>query len=272
MKLSAFRIKNISNYISKKKKNKHLDKMLEGSRHTEGKYIDEHGFVFHYPDEVSFAWTYKELFEKKVYYFKTNDNKVSPLIIDCGANIGLSVIYFKKIYPNCKIIAFEPDPFLFKYLKKNLKDNLIDNVEVIQKAVWHEETKLQFYHEKSDSGRLNLNEDSNISKIDLIEVETCLLSSYMEQEVDFLKIDIEGAESKVVEEISHNLKNVNKTFIESHSFKNTNQDLHNILKILFENNFRYYLTEGAVVSPNPFLKKKSFLNMDLQVNIHAHKN
>jgi FkbM family methyltransferase len=43
---------------------------------------------------------------------------MSPYIIDAGANIGLSIIYFKKKYPNSKIVAFEPDKLIFNILKK----------------------------------------------------------------------------------------------------------------------------------------------------------
>ena len=62
-----------------------------------------------------------------------------------------------------------------------------------------------------------------------------------------------------------------RVFIESHSFINKEQDLHKILNLLSKNDFRYYITEGAVASRNPFLIKKKFLNMDLQVNIHAFR-
>ena len=43
------------------------------------------------------------------------------MIIDCGANIGISLIYLKMVLPQSKIIAFEPDPFLFDYLTRNIK-------------------------------------------------------------------------------------------------------------------------------------------------------
>lgn len=251
-----------------KKKNK-LNKFLESPRYTSGKYIDEYKNVFYFPDKQSFAWTYIELFEKRTYFFKTKNKNDSPLIIDCGANIGVSIIYFKSIFPNSKIIAFEPDPFLFDYLMRNIKENELKDVQVFQKAVWDTNTKIEFCQEKSDSGRLRLNESYNINTSNLIEVDTCLLSDYINSNVDFLKIDIEGAEWPVINQIKDKLNLVDKIFIESHSFKGNKQDTHEILSLLSDNNFRYYLTEGAVVTSNPFIQKKNFLNMDLQVNIHA---
>src|SRR5690348_5460731 len=70
----------------------------------------------------NYFWFYhsvEEIFVDEVY--KCNFNSAEPYIIDCGANIGLSVIYFKQKYPNAKIIAFEPDKFQF--------DNLLQNIE-----------------------------------------------------------------------------------------------------------------------------------------------
>lgn len=59
-----------------------------------------------------------ELFLDEVYRFNSNNN--NPKIIDCGSNIGLSIIFFKRMYPNSEIIAFEPDNEIFNILKYNL--------------------------------------------------------------------------------------------------------------------------------------------------------
>ena len=77
---------------------------------------------------ISFLHSLEEIFEEEVYRFQT-ENK-TPLIIDCGANIGLSVLYFRRLFPNAKIIAFEPDEGIFKILQKNMglipQSNLIE--------------------------------------------------------------------------------------------------------------------------------------------------
>ena len=79
----------------------------------------------------------KEIIEKNIYQFKSSND--SPVIIDCGANIGMSVVYFKRLYPKSKLIAFEPDPTLFEMLSKNIKNFNFDNVELKQAAVWTNE-------------------------------------------------------------------------------------------------------------------------------------
>ena len=55
--------------------------------------------------------TFREVFIKFDYFFKTNIKQ--PFIVDCGSNIGLSILFFKMIYPHCRIIAFEPDEEAF---------------------------------------------------------------------------------------------------------------------------------------------------------------
>jgi hypothetical protein len=62
-------------------------------------------------DSVSFLHGYQEIFEEECYSF--NASSSYPFIIDCGSNIGLSIIYFKRQYPNARIIGFEPDPMIF---------------------------------------------------------------------------------------------------------------------------------------------------------------
>jgi precorrin-6B methylase 2 len=84
-------------------------------------------------DSESFLTTYIELFENQIYKF--NSSQKDLLILDCGANIGLSVIYFKRLYPNSKIIAFEADPNIFNVLQENVKSFNFKNVELINKAV-----------------------------------------------------------------------------------------------------------------------------------------
>ena len=83
-----------------------------------------------------------EIFVEEVYSFKAETNM--PKIIDCGANVGLSIIYFKKLYPDAIIIAFEADRDIFNMLSQNLLSLHISDVEITNKAVWKEDTKLQF--------------------------------------------------------------------------------------------------------------------------------
>ena len=74
-----------------------------------------------FPDAESFMSMREEIWNKESYFFETDSP--CPYIIDCGSNIGLSVLYFKHLFPNSDITAFEPDPELLNYLSQNLKSN-----------------------------------------------------------------------------------------------------------------------------------------------------
>jgi tRNA1(Val) A37 N6-methylase TrmN6 len=74
---------------------------------------------FHYHYHLAFQITYAEIFEKGIYTF--NSTNPNPVIIDCGANMGLSLLFFSINYPNAKIYAFEPDVSVLEYLERNIK-------------------------------------------------------------------------------------------------------------------------------------------------------
>src|SRR6266540_416966 len=69
-------------------------------------------------DNISFLDMYEDIFKEQTYRFQTSH--LSPYIIDGGANIGLSTLYFKELYPNSHITAFEADEQIFDVLKRNV--------------------------------------------------------------------------------------------------------------------------------------------------------
>jgi FkbM family methyltransferase len=255
--------------LSKIKKNQFENlskKLLKSPRYTVQE-VKINGLKLKIPDAPSFLFSYKEIFNEDVYYFSTPNHK--PYILDAGANIGLSAIYFKKLHPLSEVVAFEADPKIFEFITHNLNNNGFDDVKVINKALYSKnDSFINFSSEGADAGSLT----SSHSDLNLIKVETTKLSDYICKPVDFLKIDIEGAETIVIEEIKEKLHLVNKIFIEYHSFIGETQHLHQILETLNQANFRYYLDTPGLRSQNPFKKLNTYLNMDLQVNIFAIKN
>jgi FkbM family methyltransferase len=219
------------------------------------------GYSVSFPDAQSFLSMRNEIWHNQSYFFECRTK--CPYIIDCGSNIGLSVVYFKKLFPKSHILAFEPDPILCKYLNQNVRANGLTEIEILPKAVWSSNTTLPFLSDGADGGRV-----SSGSK--RISVEAVMLNQFLDRDVDFLKIDIEGNELEVLKSCYNSLKNVSKIFIEYHSFKDSNQQLSDLLKILEDNHFRYFLN-SATQRTKPFVFKSND-EMDLQVNIYAWKN
>lgn len=223
------------------------------------------GFLFEAVDPPSFIAQYNDLIERDAYKF--NSSKNAPFIIDCGVNIGLSVISLKKNFPNAEIIGFEPDPDIFNLARKNIDNSGYSDVQLIQKAVWVEETDLLFYQEGSAGGRLIEKENEKTVIVKTVELKTLL-----NREVDFLKIDIEGAEFEILKDIDNHLKFVNSIFVEYHSKINEEQNLAEILAILKKNNFRFYLESGHLSPKHPFLNRIEIDGFDNLINIFAFKN
>lgn len=246
-----------------------LDNILSTGRYTKGKFEnDRYHLVF--PDPDSFVFMYRELFHNSVYRF--HQNRDTPFIIDCGANIGLSVLYFKEVYPTAKIIAFEPDKEVFDYLEQNVRTNAknVSDIELVNKGLWDQEGKISFKNEGADAGRISFEGDSTEFK-KTIEIDTVRLSSYINGPVDFIKLDIEGAEVKVIQELEPKLVYVDNIFIEFHSFINSPQELDLILSILTRNKFRYYIDAPFRLRKNPFTDHNTLLSLDFLVNIYAIK-
>jgi FkbM family methyltransferase len=212
------------------------------------------GFRVKYTDTVSIYFEFKDIFKNKIYHFETK--KRDPLIIDAGSCIGMSIIYFKHIYPDSKIIGFEPDGNIYNILQSNIKANDLPNIEVINAALSSSDGFLEFYPDGTDGGSL-FHENANA----VIKVPSLRLSKFIDRPIDFLKMNIEGAETEVLYEIEGKLNLINEMVIEYHSFDNSKQKLHEILELLNRNGFMYLINDFDT-GTNPNVKAPFRLNKE----------
>jgi FkbM family methyltransferase len=217
------------------------------------------GFV----DAASFLFMYDEIFMRGIYRFESHSE--TPYIIDGGANIGLSVLYFKQLYPMCRIVAFEPDPQIFEVLQGNLKSFGCTDVALMCKALWSSETSLSFSAEGADGGRVRRMDDQSS-----ITVPAITLRQFLKDPVALLKLDIEGAETRVLADCADLLGNVERIFVEYHSFAKERQDLHTLATILANAGFRLHV-HPPLTSPQPFVSRRVSHGMDLQLNFFAFR-
>lgn len=224
------------------------------------------GHTLYIHDIASFHIGEFEIFKEEMYRFKTAH--LNPYIIDCGANLGMSIIYFKSLYPDAVITAFEADEYIFGFLKRNMESYELKDVELINKAVWNADGKMSFFDEGGAGGRLERTAEGRSFKT----VETTRLKKYLtHRKVDFLKIDIEGAEYEVICDCKNELKNVENIFLEYHSFGDKTQNLHQILETLQSAGFTYHIKE-AFSRKAPFIERKLNNGMDMQLNIFCYRN
>jgi FkbM family methyltransferase len=226
--------------------------------------VDLLGRDFRVADPASFYWNYREIFVQELYKFHCS--KPAPLIIDCGANYGTSILYFNKMFPSARIIGVEADPNIFEILQSNIIMRGLTHIKLLNRAVSVEANPVKFYSEGADAGRLHYLETAQGA----FEVEPIKLDDLIDDEVDFLKVDIEGAETQAICSCEK-LDRVSQLFIEYHSFKDSKQTLADLLSKLSRHNFRYYI-HTEFCSPRPLIQEKLQLGMDLQLNIFAKRN
>ncbi|HRH67177.1 MAG TPA: FkbM family methyltransferase [Bacteroidia bacterium] len=229
-------------------------------RYTEHQFTFR-GMSFIVPDFISVAYQLKEYFAEARMDFKPVSDV--PVILDCGANVGVSVIRFKQLYPQAKIIAFEADPKICSYLIRNLKANGISDVDVVNKAVWKDSSGISFGSEGADGGSVFHTENARqIPSIRLKDV----LAGY--DQIDLLKMDIEGAETEVIMDCQDVLHKIKYLFVEYHSIRGNNQQLDQLLWTLSKAGFRYSIHSIGDFFRQPFLDTGSG-TMDIQLDIHA---
>lgn len=134
------------------------------------------------------------------------------VIIDCGANIGLTSIYFKNRFPNAKIIAIEPELSNFELLKKNTEK--YSNIFCIKSGVWNKSTDLII--KDGSTGKwgfvvkeVNYQSNDTIPAISINEI----IDIYNIDQIDILKIDIEGSEKELFETNFENWLRITKVLI-----------------------------------------------------------
>jgi FkbM family methyltransferase len=177
---------------------------------------------------------FEEIFLRNQYYFKAQ--KASPIIIDAGSNIGVSVMYFKLLYPNSKIFAFEPDADTFQLLKKMVHTNCLTDVDLNCIALTDRNGESQLY--KSDIlGDLNMSLIPDLS-LTSVTVKTASLSTFINEEIDFAKIDTEGSEVSIVTDLIANQKinSLNQILVEFHPSK-VQIRIDDFVSLFIKNNF-----------------------------------
>lgn len=143
----------------------------------------------------------------------------------------MSVLYFKHAYPQARIIGFEPDPAIFPYCQENIVRNGLKNVQLVQAAVVGRDV----------GGDLLLRRQ--IRHWTKYEVPCVRLREYLIEPVDFLKMNIEGAEWEVLADSEDCLREVREMVIEYHHLPGLPRTLHKILELLHCQGFEYLVND-----------------------------
>jgi FkbM family methyltransferase len=138
--------------------------------------------------------------------------KEGDIVIDIGAHIGLyTIISSKRVGTNGKVVAIEAHPSNFEMLKSNIKLNQLTNVTPLNYAVYSKETKIKLYLPDEESGYtmhhsimsnyvFTKYKDKTEDKFVEVNANTLdyLLQLNKITDVNWVKIDVEGAEFEVL--------------------------------------------------------------------------
>jgi len=193
-----------------------------------------------YDNSEEFHHLKSEVFTHDTYYFETENP--APRIIDAGAHIGLSTLYFKKLYPQAKITAIEPLPQNFKLLEKNIWENQLEDVELINAALSDHDGQETFYFDDSHDNWYSTASFlpgawTGSQHSTQLETPTRTLSSFLTEPIDLLKLDIEGAEQRVLTEANASLRTVAQLLVEFHP--HPSQKLSTVLELIRQSGFRH---------------------------------
>lgn len=192
-------------------------------------------------DPANFYMAYKDIFVRRYYHFESSSP--TPYILDGGGNIGLSVLSFKRQYPHARIVAFEPDTAVLPILQENLIRNGLNDVQVVPGALTDSDGPVTFTGDGLYSGSLYATEEPTDTETNRYQVQAVRLRDFLEEPVDFLKLNIEGAEWDVLADCDERLKHVREMVIEYHHLPHLPRTLHRILDLLDRRGFDYLIND-----------------------------
>jgi len=198
-----------------------------------------------FPDRKALWTLLNEVFISEDYYFDTDSR--APRVIDGGAHMGFSTLYFKTLYPDARVIAFEPLPSNFTVARLNIDVNRLTDVTILPYALAAEEGDAELYIPGSDSLGASLTQRrADAGEITASYMVKCAkLSTYLAEKTDLLKLDIEGAEDVVLNEAADQLSNVHQIVIEFHDSKSLPRGrLERILDVLSKSGFSFHIAKS----------------------------
>lgn len=207
----------------------------QAPRFTPGE-IDLNGLRIAYADLLTLCPQWHDIFVRQSLRIELSTRE--PRILDCGANVGLASLYFKRCYPAARVTAFEGDPAVAALCRRNMDRNGVHDVEVQAAAVWRDAAGVRFHCEGADSGAIV--GTAARAGAAVTEVPSVRLSEVIARDhVDLLKLDIEGAEHDVLADCGDVLDRVGAMLIDVHEFDSTRRRMPELLERLADAGFGY---------------------------------
>lgn len=171
-----------------------------------------------YENSDEFSELKREVWSHHSYYLDDLEEPVR--VVDMGAHIGLSSLYFAQIYPKAEIIAYEPDKNSYLLLEKNIRENgLASRVSCLNLAVAPKTGIVRLQEPRfADEWRSGFGVIPGgwrgVLHSKEIEVMARGINEILELPTDLVKMDVEGMEYELID--NANWQNVSNLIVEVH--------------------------------------------------------
>jgi FkbM family methyltransferase len=136
---------------------------------------------------------------------------LEPVILDAGANVGYSALFFAETFPNATVLAIEPDQVTFCELQRNCAG--VPNIQPIRAALWSHEDGVTLHHNERLKSWATSVRDGGLTPS--VRLDT-LMASVPNSRPLILKFDIEGAEREVIAAAARIVRDAACILIEPH--------------------------------------------------------
>ncbi|OEU71437.1 MAG: hypothetical protein BA863_16010 [Desulfovibrio sp. S3730MH75] len=137
-------------------------------------------------------------------------------VVDAGPWNGISGMYFSAAAKTGKVIFLEPDNQSADFIGADIGNNNFANCELVRKALYNRSGEVSFQHKSGGESCINEGDSSTESGADLFTVEAItlndLVANHAPDGVDFFKIDIEGAEVDIADDIARYIRDNPKSW------------------------------------------------------------
>lgn len=194
------------------------------------------------PSQDEFATQRRQFFDEEILSGIQPPAAGEPVLVDCGANVGVCVLWFKTQFPNARVVAFEPDPIIAGCLAHNVACFDLSSVEIIEAAAWTVDGTMTFASDGVCGSRLALSSVPAQRGMSATRVRTVDLLTHLPDRITLLKLDVEGAELDLLRRCAGMLRErVSYLHVEVHEFVGTPRRLPSVLQLLAEVGFDYHL-------------------------------
>jgi FkbM family methyltransferase len=136
-----------------------------------------------------------EIYEPEVWSRFMSSLKKGDTIVDVGAHIGFyTVAAAKRIAPDGRVYAFEPNPDTVEILRDQLRLNAVSNVTIVDAAATSREGSIAFQTTLGPMSTIAKADDEGVTTVRAVTLD----GQFPAQRIDILKIDVEGFEEDVL--------------------------------------------------------------------------